>query len=133
MHPLVGLWSIDDLFVPGAQEDTYLVFKEDGTGWIELAHYVSCEVDTFHWESPSDGVVRIGGDRYLADGQESNSSFQFSELPYAIVEEETPDGTTRPVVTFARPLWLPQKQWGLIRRDVAGMVVPEAKQLTAPD
>lgn len=128
MHQLIGLWSIDCLFGPGAQEDTFLVFKEDGTGWIEFAHHVTCEVDTFHWEATGDGCIRIRGDRYFFDGQESTSKFNFDRLPYIIAEETTPDGVNRPVVAFAQPVWLEETRWGLLRRDVTELTVPEAKR-----
>jgi hypothetical protein len=125
MHPLVGSWSIDCLYGPGAQEDTFLVFKEDGTGWIESAHYATREVDTFRWEATRDGCVRVLGGRYFSDGEESASDFSFDELAYRIAEEVTPDGETRPVVTFAQPVWIGNRRWGLLTRDVAALAVPE--------
>lgn len=124
MHPLVGRWSIDCLYGPGAQEDTFLVFKENGTGWIEFAHYATCEVDTFRWEATRDGCIRVLGDRYFSDGEESASDFSFDELAYRIAEEVTPDGETRPVVTFAQPVWIDNRRWGLLTRDVAALAVP---------
>ena len=48
---LVGLWSMDALYGPGAQSDDLLVFMPNGTGRYEFLNWKLYSAELFHWET----------------------------------------------------------------------------------
>ncbi len=94
---LIGVWSADALFAPGAQEDEILVFRSDGTGWIEWINPVAHEVEFFEWTPTSLGwVVLATQNRFERDSRnlkrymEVACIFDTHHAPYSIKEVETP-------------------------------------------
>jgi hypothetical protein len=112
-HELVGLWSNDSLFGPGAQSDDWLIFKPDGTGRYEFLNWMLCSAELFRWETPRPGVLRFVGERHLQIAPDSRSVEEepsllgTRELPYTIAEEDTPSHVRIRVLRL--PLELPMR------------------------
>ncbi len=98
-HPLVGLWSIDLLYAPGAQEDTLVTFRADGTGTLELIKYGLHEVEPFNWRP-------IGKDAVAVESSESDE-LRCERLGFRIEARKVPLRETVDVVDFSEPIW-----WG---------------------
>jgi hypothetical protein len=63
---LIGIWSADARYGPGAQSDEILIFKPDGTGRMEFWNWQLCSADFFRWQVVSPGLVDLVGFRCLA-------------------------------------------------------------------
>lgn len=114
---LIGVWSNDMLYGVGAQEDTWLAFLPDGTGWIAFLHYTLCERDTFVWSLSPDGKLWIKGDRYrCAPEVEVPSSFSFENLIYKLSKRELPLYGETEVLTFDREIWCGESEFALLSR-----------------
>src|SRR5579883_579328 len=93
---LIGLWSNDALYGMGAQSDDWLIFKPDGTGRYEFLNWMLCSAELFRWETPRPGVLHLVGQRHLQISEdlksveEQPSLLGTREVPYTIVEEDTP-------------------------------------------
>lgn len=97
MHSeLIGVWSVDARFGPGAQADEMLAFRPDGTGWLEIWNFALCSVDFFEWTPTSPGWVIVTGTRSLKLDVKTNrlidspDRLEVMHLPYQVQEEETP-------------------------------------------
>jgi hypothetical protein len=127
---LVGLWSSNDLYGPGAQSDDWLIFKPDGSGRYEFLNWMLCSAELFRWETPRPGVLRVIGERHLQISddlrsiEEKQSLFGTQELPYRIAEESTPSG--KRMRTLRLPLKMPMRDcFGFRRADLSGLEGPE--------
>jgi hypothetical protein len=98
-HPLVGQWSIDLLYSPGAQEDTLVTFRADGTGALELVKYGLHEVEPFRWRP-------VGEDAVAVESSESDE-LKCERLGFRLQAQQVPLRETVDVVDFSEPLW-----WG---------------------
>lgn len=98
-HPLVGLWSIDLLYAPGAQEDTLVTFRADGTGSLEVMKYGFHEVEPFLWRALDDDGVSVTSSE--------SSELMCERLGFRLHSEKVPTGRTVDVVNFSEPVW-----WG---------------------
>ncbi len=126
---IVGQWSVDILYGPGAQEDTIIVFLPNGTGWIEFSHYYLCELETFYWELNSDGTISIQGDTYYnLKNTFRSSDLNLSNINVSIDSKKTILGEEIPVIIFERPIWLSEKTFGLVTRDVSSVKLPEFEE-----
>lgn len=115
---LIGLWSIDMLYGPGAQEDTWLAFRRDGTGWIAFLHYRLCELDTFFWSLSDDCVLTITGDRYQCPPEpETQSTFSFADLAISIAPRVTPSYGEVTVLSFGQQIWCGESEFALVSRE----------------
>jgi hypothetical protein len=127
---LVGLWSNDALYGPGAPSDDWLIFKPDGTGRYEFLNWMLCSAELFRWETPRPGVLLFVGERHLqiADDlrgvEEEPSLLGTCEVPYVIAEEDTPaHGRIR---VLRLPLTPPMRdRFGFSRADLTGLEEPK--------
>jgi hypothetical protein len=127
---LVGLWSNDALYGPGAQSDDWLIFKPDGTGRYEFLNWTLCSAELFRWETPRPGVLRFIGERHLqiSDNlrsvEEEPSVLGNREVLYTITEGETPaNGRIR---VLHLPLAMPMRdRFGFCRADLTGLEEPK--------
>jgi len=69
---LIGIWSADVLYAPGARGDAVLVLKPDGTGRFEWLNWTLCSADLFRWHTPAPGRLTLVGYKTLSvgDGQQ---------------------------------------------------------------
>ena len=58
---LVGVWSADAMYGPGAQSDDVLVFKDDGAGFLEFRNPVTSFAELFRWSVGQAGTLRLRG------------------------------------------------------------------------
>ncbi|MFI8710848.1 hypothetical protein [Brevibacillus brevis] len=116
---IIGKWSIDVMYGPGAQEDTEIVFLPDGTGWIAFFHYELCELETFCWRSNENGSIRISGELYQTIGEpQEKSNLEINELFYKVKLENTPSDGEMKVIVFGK-----RKVQSLAMSDIHGYVV----------
>lgn len=106
---LIGLWSADARYGPGAQSDEMLVFKPDGTGRMEFWNWQLCSADFFRWHVVSPGVVDLVGFRCLElpevgdEPVEAEAAFHYVSVPFSVAEEDTPSGKRMPVLRIGLP------------------------------
>jgi hypothetical protein len=129
---LVGLWSSDARYGPGAQSDDWLIFKPDGFGRYEFLNWILCSAELFRWETPQPGVLRVIGERHLQISddlrsvEEEPSLFGTQEFPYQIAEEDTPSGKQMRVLRL--PLKRPMRDcFGFARGNLSGLEEPKFK------
>ena len=96
---LIGVWSADALFAPGSQEDEILVFRSDGTGWIEWLNFAAHEVEFFHWEPTSSGWYLLSRQgRFERDPHnlkryiEKEPNREYEHLPIGVQQVPAPFG-----------------------------------------
>jgi len=128
---LIGLWSIDVMYGPGAQEDTTLAFLPDGTGWLAFEHYFLCELDTFKWDIDDDQYLNIKGIDYFGLKEigrvviKMPSSLSFSKLKVSVNEESVPNGEIMRVATFDAPIWARESKFAFVTKDPIKLTPPK--------
>ncbi len=127
---LIGWWSADHRYAPGAASDDSLIFKPDGTGRYEFLNWRLESAILFRWETPSAGVLRIVGEKCLrlSDNlqsvEEGPSDLHYPELPYTIEEEDTPSGKRMLVLRLPLKLLIPDC-FGFVRKDLSKIEEPD--------
>jgi len=106
-HSIVGIWSADAIYGPGAQADTVLVFLPDGSGVLEEWNFSLSYYDLFTWGITDGGRLNITGLKSVAEddaGQvvEKTSLFGVEQWLFSIAEENTPRGEFAEVLTIVR-------------------------------
>ena len=97
------------MYGPGAQSEEVLVFKPDGTGWMEDRNFVLCSAEFFYWDVTEPDQLTLTGYRRLEpDAANANlvevpSLLKDLTLPFRIQTESTLSGKTTPVLRM--PLW----------------------------
>ncbi|WP_308635750.1 hypothetical protein [Paenibacillus silvisoli] len=108
---VLGMWSIDSMYAPGAMEDTIIVFTPTGEGWLQYSNAFTDEVDHFNWEIDAHGLMQIDG---------ASTDLVFQDLQVEITIETTPRGVNE-VISFSQPIWLTECKFALVHRDFARM------------
>ena len=75
---LIGTWRLQD------DENFYLVFNDDGTGYVELDGFLI----NIEWETTEAGTVMI----VFEDGEQLAASVDEDELLVGVLNIETPNG-----------------------------------------
>jgi hypothetical protein len=123
--PIVGIWSHDVLFSPGAAADEILVFRPDGTGVCEIYNWILCSYDTFAWSLDHNGNLNIHGqDSFESVTKRSVSSLSVSSIPFHITREQTPVYGITDVLHLRLAEWLPGR-FGRTKVDIANYALPE--------
>lgn len=65
---LVGLWSVDCMYGPGAQGDDFLYLFDDQTGRIEIYNFMLCQYTTFSWDIIKKEIVFSNIKKFNLDG-----------------------------------------------------------------
>ena len=99
---LVGLWSADAMYGPGAQSDDVLFFFSGGTGRLDFHNPVLCNAWTFHWNIISDSKLHIVGDvAYEHDNKVITYPWKHDiEHSVTLKTESTPRGDEMRVLRF---------------------------------
>ncbi|MGQ0798797.1 MAG: hypothetical protein ACT4NL_01615 [Pseudomarimonas sp.] len=128
---LVGVWSNDCMYGPGAPADEILIFAPDGSGRFEVYNWLLCSVDYFAWSVSAPGVVEIRGLKSLQVEPDEKltyfpqpSDFTFTGLNYAIAVEDTPSGKSLRVLRLKLYDWVAD-HYGLVQSDLAGYEEPD--------
>lgn len=98
---LVGLWSADARYGPGAQSDETLWFRADGTGRRDFVNFALCTVEFFGWEAMGPDQIFVTWDRVLQwtdEGVEEGRQQGVKELNFTIAEEQIPAGGSAEVL-----------------------------------
>ncbi|MBP3966539.1 hypothetical protein [Paenibacillus lignilyticus] len=133
---IIGRWSADQLYAPGAMEDIEVVFSPTGNGWLYFNHPFEQIVERFKWEIDNSGLIQINGvasaafyDAEMAKEYElenyegRDSDFEFLDLKVEITIESTPRGESE-VISFSEPLWLTDRRFALVQRDIKSLEPP---------
>lgn len=59
---LIGVWSADVMYGPGAQSDDVLFLFDDGKGRLEFHNPGLCNAWSFKWNITDDGRIHVVGD-----------------------------------------------------------------------
>ncbi|MFB3892236.1 MAG: hypothetical protein ACE15C_09455 [Phycisphaerae bacterium] len=123
---ILGTWSNDvDLYGLSSEEQTPIVFRPDGTGWIAFERWgITCELDTFAWHFETDGRLCVRGDKYDDGDSEGASTFSYEGV-VNVRSEKAPSGKIMPIITFDPPFWLQERKWGLISPSPDFLGVPK--------
>ena len=122
---LVGVWSHDALFSPGAAADEVLVFRSDGTGVAEVYNWTLCSYDTFAWQVESDGTLTIIVLHSFESATISTpSDLRVTRATFRIASEQTPVFGVIDVLHLPIAHWLPDR-YGRTKADVATYPFPE--------
>lgn len=125
---LIGVWSAGHMYGPGAQSDVMLIFKEDGSGRIDVINWTLCSADLFQWDINADGTLRITGEARLALAKsgvvKSASELSFQSLSFGVAEEKTPSGRSMRVLRPKIGTGMPD-HYGFVRRELDGFDEPE--------
>lgn len=129
---LIGLWSADAMYGPGAQSDEVLVFKPDGTGFMEFINPVTTWADLFRWVVETPDQLRLMGYKslYLGDGKplrvEEHSSELDGVFAIQVQVEDTEAGRPMHVLRFSEGPWSGiSDHYGLCRWDISGAEEPD--------
>lgn len=104
VNQIVGIWSADSIYGPGAQSDTVLVFLPDGTGVMEEWNFSLCYYELLTWNVVGD-LLNINGIKSVTQddtGQtvDEPSLFGMVALQFTIAEESVPKGGVAEVLTL---------------------------------
>lgn len=133
---IIGRWSADQLYAPGAMEDIEVAFSPTGDGWLYFNHPFEQIVERFKWEIDNSGLMRIKGvssaafydaemaKKYELENYEGrDSDFEFRDLKVEVTIESTPRGENE-VISFSEPLWLTDGRFALVQRDITSLEPP---------
>ncbi|WP_268627842.1 hypothetical protein [Paenibacillus alvei] len=133
---IIGRWSADAVYAPGAMEDTEIVFKPNGDGWLCFLHPFSTTVEKFKWEIDNRCLMQIKGttstlhydivecdELSLENYYDKPSDMIFRDLKVEINIEFTPRGNNE-VITFSEPLFLSDNRFALVHRDITKLEPP---------
>lgn len=98
---LVGLWSADARYGPGAQSDEVLWFRPDGTGRRDFYNFALCTVEYFEWTISATDRISVTWDRVVSwsnEGVTEEHSHGVQQLSFTIAQEPTPAGKTAEVL-----------------------------------
>ena len=124
-NSLVGIWSHDVLFSPGAAADELLVFRPDGTGVVEIYNWVLCSYNTFVWQIENDVRLTIKGQQFFESATTSiPSDLHMSHADFHITSEQTPVFGVIDVLHLTLGHWLPDR-YGRTGADITGYLLPE--------
>ncbi|MDT8979947.1 hypothetical protein RQP50_27290 [Paenibacillus sp. chi10] len=117
-------------------EDTEIVFKPNGDGWLCFLHPFSTTVKKFKWEIDNRCLMQIKGTTStlhydIVEGDELSlenyydkpSDMIFRDLKVEINIEFTPRGNNE-VITFSEPLFLSDNRFTLVHRDITRLEPP---------
>jgi hypothetical protein len=130
VSPLIGLWSADYMYGPGAQSDEVLIFKPDGTGRFEFINFRLWSADVFHWHVSSDNLITLQGFKQLQVDEtetyvrEVASPFQFTNIAFHIATEQTLSGKIMPVLCVQLYPTV-SNHYGFVRADLTGFEEPD--------
>lgn len=131
---LIGIWSQDLRYGPGAQSDEMLFFKSDGTGWIEEWNFCLCSAEFFQWDVPESGRLILRGFKRLELSDDNTCLEEATPLwpeldtRLQVQTEETPSGKTMRVIRIKMFENLPDR-WEVYGFDAEGQfVVREPKE-----
>jgi hypothetical protein len=129
---LIGLWSADVMYGPGAQSDEVLVFKPDGTGFMEFINPMTTSADLFQWAVEAPGHLRLRGYKslHLSEGQPLRVEEYPSQLDgvftIQVQVEDTKVGRPMRVLRFWERPWSGiSDHYGFCRRDTTGAEEPD--------
>ncbi|REE69636.1 hypothetical protein A8990_13233 [Paenibacillus taihuensis] len=108
---IIGRWSADQLYAPGAMEDIEVAFHPTGDGWLYFDHPFQQIVSRFSWEINNFGFMQIKG-----------TDLEFHDLKVEVTIEFTPRGENE-VISFSEPLWLTDRRFALVTRDNTSLEV----------
>lgn len=123
---LVGLWSQDQRYSPGAMADQVLVFLPDHRGFFEVHNVILICCESFVWGLNEGGTLWIQGIASHGEKEgrvvEQPGRLHFNSLHFKVEWEQTPRGEVMEVLTLGEdrgeiPWRLPEK-FGLSHRDV---------------
>lgn len=130
----VGTWSQDIMYGPGAQSDTMLILRPDGTGWVEELNFSLCSAEFFQWDVPEPGRLILRGYKRLEANDDDRQLEEAAMLlwpeldtPLQVQVEETPSGKSMRVMRIKMYKNLPD-HWDAFGLDSEGQfVVSEPK------
>lgn len=123
---LIGIWSADHIYGPGAQADEILVFKEDGTGRLDIINFTLCSAQEFRWEIPSANHLNIIGVKNHQNNfngnivVEANNLLNLKNIPFTIAIEQTPSGQSMRVIRIKLMDYI-SDHFGFVRKDIKGL------------
>jgi hypothetical protein len=133
---VMGLWSVDAMYSPGATEDVVIVFTPSGDGWLCFVHPCQNIVEKFKWEIDDRGLLQIkgttstlyyevdeGDELALESYFDKASDMVFRDIKVEIKLEHTPQGENE-VITFSEPLFVSENRFALVHRDFARLKPP---------
>lgn len=133
---VIGLWSVDAMYAPGAMEDVVVAFKPTGDGWLGFLHPCENIVEKFKWEIDNSGSMQIKGttstlyydveeghELSLKNYSDKTSNMVFHDLNVEIKIELTPRGNNE-VITFSIPLWDSENRFALVHKDITRLKPP---------
>lgn len=56
---IVGSWSADLQYSPGAACDEWLTFLDTGVGFLEIINWGHCSVEKFTWRPTAQGILEV--------------------------------------------------------------------------
>lgn len=129
---LVGVWSANALFASPTQEEELVVFRSDGTGWIEWMSFGAHRIEFFLWMPTSPGwYVLTSQDQFERDTHnlkryihsERDHKDHWAHLPIRVQEAQTPQGLL-PQLEMDLPDWK-AGLYGLIQEDADSWPRPQ--------
>lgn len=133
---ITGLWSVDNLYAPGAMEDILVVFLPSGEGWLYFTHPCQNIVEKFIWNIDPLNLLHVRGttsslyydvdeDHELAKDSyfDKNSDVIIHEIKVEVSVEFTPRGENE-VISFSKPLWGSDDKFALVHRDFDRIIPP---------
>ncbi|WP_238652803.1 hypothetical protein [Paenibacillus piscarius] len=118
-NKLIGIWSVDCMYGPGAQGDEQIIFQDNGFGWIEIMNWDSMSIETFHWTAEGN-KLHFRGEQVLSNYEAPQSSdFNLQGVEFVIEDGDTPSGRIMPLLRFSIPLFVGHTTLGLLENKVA--------------
>ncbi|HYF49086.1 MAG TPA: hypothetical protein VEJ63_06760 [Planctomycetota bacterium] len=130
---LLGLWSVDVMYGPGAASDEVLLFFPDGSGRLDLFNWLWCGSDLFNWKVDQ-GILVLKGFRSVDSSEDAKSLVESTDLlnlsvAYSISVEQTKSGKEMRVLrtkTSLKPLI--SDHFGFVRESIEDQRNPDFLQ-----
>jgi hypothetical protein len=124
---LVGLWSADHMYGPGAHSDEIVIFKPDGTGRLDIINLTLCCAMEFRWQVSAENKITIHGtqshQRTDSGIKTDTADLHLIDQQFGIAKEKTPSGCEILVLRL-RLIDGISDHFGFVRSSISGFEEP---------
>lgn len=127
---LIGTWSVDIMYAPGAIADERIIFLSDGTGWMEIFNGNLVELETFSWGLSNHKLnIRIHSYHCISEEHPKVVQEEIRDIDFFVEDALTKSGRILKIVTFSKPICLNNSKFGLMSTNIIAKLETRISQI----
>lgn len=127
---IIGTWSVDIMYGPGAMSDERVIFLSDGTGWMEIFNGNLVTLEIFTWKLINKKLnIFIYCIHSITEESPKESKVELHDIDFLIEDELTKNGDIMKTITFSRQICLNDYKFGFMSPDVIAKLEMRISQI----